>query len=132
MGRDNNYSEINALRRIQEDLMEAIASINRVLERSLPVEEARLLAQAINEKQEVYRARLHDYGRAILRCEELLAQLEEREDLLQADLLRSLEADLEDCDRAKAEAVRANRALTGWLARNLAGLKDLFSREAAT
>jgi len=128
----NNYTAINDLRRIQDDIMEAIAHANHILDRSLPVDELHLIAKSINDKQHLFRTRLHDHLRVVADCIALLDELEEREDLVQAECFTYLDSDLEDADEAKGQLVRANRAHGRWISRHLEGLKGLFGKQGVT
>jgi len=126
MTRDNNYTAINDLRHIQDDIMEAISHANHILDRSLPVDELHLLARSINDKQQNFRGRLREHLRVVVDCIALLDELEEREDLLQSEALTYLKRDIEDVDGIKTHCIRANRSLGRWISRHLDRLKRLF------
>ena len=136
----NNFSEIQALYRIEESIMDVVARARDILGREAVAEELRRAAEEVNARQAVFEAkltnilRLHDkrhqeFQALFGRCRGLLADLEEVEDRIQAQAFSLLSRDEEDADAIVSYAVGANRNLDGWLHRNLQGLKQLFSRE---
>lgn len=126
----NNFKEISELRAIEDTLMDAIARVDQILTRKASLEEMKLLWQVINEKQRKFAGRVNEHRAAVDRCLELLAALEEREDMLQIECFQLLEKDAEDAGVAKSYLVEANRAHEGWWRRNLQLLKAAFSKKA--
>jgi len=126
----NNYGELNRLRDIQDEIMEAIAVLNGILGRSLPLDESRLLARSIGEKRQTYLSRLKELVGATSRCLIILEALIERGDLLEAELFAGLDKDLEDADEAKESCVKANRRLGSWRKRNGEALKNALTGRA--
>lgn len=132
MNRGNNYSEIRDLNAIIEQAMEAIAHADNILRRNADLEEMAMLAEAINDKQETIAAKRDSHQATVKQCEEILAELESREDLLQVQMHLQLSQDRDDAGEIKGIICGCNRRLDGWLRRNLPGLKAMLSGRLGT
>jgi len=138
----NNFSEIAALREIEDEIMDIIARSRQMLSRAADIEELRKSFQEINERQANYEHDLEDlllihdrrheeFQTLFRRCRSLISQLESAEDAIQQETFRMLSRDRTDTEFMNTAGVKANQMLSGWLGHNLGALKTAFSRRKA-